>query len=78
MAEDNLDYVDRKTHYKHLNSAQAEDGNLDEGTKTRWEKIKWDHLLRQSAMKQDIINSIWWNPKILWANMFKQIALLRE
>jgi hypothetical protein len=58
MAEDNLDYVDQKTYYEHLNSARAEYGNLDEGTKTRWEKIKRDHLVRQSAIKQDIIHCI--------------------
>jgi hypothetical protein len=65
MAEDNLDYVDRKTYNARLKSNLAKYGNLDEGTESRWEKIKRDHLARQPAIKQDIIDSIRRNPKII-------------
>jgi hypothetical protein len=57
IAEPNLDYFNWKTYTEHLQLALDEYGNLDEGTKTRWEKIKWDHLARQPAIKQDIIDS---------------------
>jgi hypothetical protein len=57
IAEENLDYVDRKTYTQRLKSSLEEYGNLDEGTKTRWEKIKRDHLARQPAIKQHIIDS---------------------
>jgi hypothetical protein len=74
IAEENLDYVDRKTYTQRLKSALEEYGNLNEGTKTRWEKIKRDHLARQPAIKQHIIDSIRRNPKVSWSNVEAEIG----
>jgi hypothetical protein len=74
IAEANLDYVDRKTYTHHLKSALEENGNLSEGTKTRWEKIKRDHLAQQPAIKQHIIDSIQQKPKVSWSNVEAEIG----
>jgi hypothetical protein len=55
IVEENLDYVDRKTYTQHIKLALGEYGNLDEGTKTKWENIKRDHLARQPAINNILL-----------------------
>jgi hypothetical protein len=62
-AKKNLDSVDKKLYTEKFNAAFTEFESLDVGTKALWEGKERTHLLRQPAIKDQIIDAIRKNPK---------------
>ena len=65
-AKDNLDSVSRVEYLERFNTAKKKYETLDDGKKAMWEAKRREHLLRQPAIKNQIIESIKRNPRRSW------------
>jgi hypothetical protein len=69
QAKKDTDSVDKALYTERLNAAKREYESLDDGKKALWEGKRREHLLRQPAIKDQIIDAIRKNPKKSWSGI---------